>query len=218
MAPKQPKITQVPATQPSLDSWISVAAPRPLASTSGSASSSSAGLALPSLAELDAELITYSEPVIEKDSIFLAVTFALHAPPSASKLQTLFNKYLSPPRHASLPAPFQREKGINPSHRMYAWRALGLKAGRNGKAGPGDFEVKVSSARRQPRMHAGDVSFTSGSALTDLFRRLQEGSDDDDERWGGDRILKVLRDRGGIDVLVVCCRSVNVCNAPSDKS
>jgi len=27
---------------------------------------------------------------------------------------------------------------------MYAWRALGLKEGRNGTRGAGDFEVKVS--------------------------------------------------------------------------
>lgn len=171
MAPKKQKVTQVAVSQPSLDTWISVTAPRPVAS-----SSTSAVPPLPSLAELDAELITYSEPIVEKDSIFLAVTFALHAPPSASKLQTLFNKYLSPPRHPSLPSPFQKEKGINPSHRMYAWRALGLKEGRNGKAGPGDFEVKVSqSSHGRGECRSGGCELVSSRPQADLRLLLRLG-------------------------------------------
>jgi hypothetical protein len=35
---------------------------------------------------------------------------------------------------------------------------------------------------------------------------LQEGSEDDDEKWGGDRLLKVMRDADAVDCLLVCSR------------
>jgi putative IMPACT (imprinted ancient) family translation regulator len=36
--------------------------------------------------------------------------------------------------------------------------------------------------------------------------RLREGNNDDGERWGGERILGVLRKQGIIDAVVVCSR------------
>ncbi|PWN29099.1 hypothetical protein BDZ90DRAFT_210386, partial [Jaminaea rosea] len=35
---------------------------------------------------------------------------------------------------------------------------------------------------------------------------LEEGSDDDGERWGGDRVLKAMREVGAVDLLVVVSR------------
>lgn len=75
MAPrKSNKIVSVPVSQPSLDSWISLpgsAKAKETASSSSNAASSSSSASSTSLAALDAELITYSDPLTEKDSIFL---------------------------------------------------------------------------------------------------------------------------------------------------
>ena len=80
MAPrKSNKIVSVPVSQPSLDSWISLPGSvkaKASSSSSNAAASSSASLpssssASTSLAALDAELITYSDPLTEKDSVFL---------------------------------------------------------------------------------------------------------------------------------------------------
>lgn len=144
--------------QPSLDTWLSVP---------------------PALSELhpDPALITSSEPIVDKDSIFLSLTFPLSIPPTSYQLRTLTSTYLSPPLHPKLPPVTQKGKGVQPTHRMYAWRCLVLKRGKDGTGGEGDYELK-------------------------------EGSDDDGEKYGGDRILQGLRDLGAVDCISFCCRYV----------
>jgi putative IMPACT (imprinted ancient) family translation regulator len=62
-----------------------------------------------------------------------------------------------------------------PTHAMYAWRAMALRAGRTGLAGEEDFV-------------------------------LQEGREDDGEKWGGERILRVMKEEGVLDAAIVVLR------------
>lgn len=44
------------------------------------------------------------------------------------------------------------------------------------------------------------------TGTSDADWEVNEGSFDDEERWGGEHLLKVLRDEGSTDVLVICSR------------
>ena len=44
----------------------------------------------------------------------------------------------------------------------------------------------------------------TGSTMTDS--QLLESYNDDGEKFGGERVLKALREGQGVDVLTVCCR------------
>jgi putative IMPACT (imprinted ancient) family translation regulator len=44
----------------------------------------------------------------------------------------------------------------------------------------------------------------TGTLLTDT--QLLESYNDDGEKFGGERVLKALREGQGVDVLTVCCR------------
>jgi putative IMPACT (imprinted ancient) family translation regulator len=44
----------------------------------------------------------------------------------------------------------------------------------------------------------------TGTLLTDT--QLLESYNDDGEKFGGERVLKALREGQGVDVLAVCCR------------
>ena len=39
--------------------------------------------------------------------------------------------------------------------------------------------------------------------------QLVEEFDDDEEKWGGERLLRVLKEQGGVDVMLVCVRWVS---------
>ncbi|CDZ96480.1 Uncharacterized conserved protein [Phaffia rhodozyma] len=140
--------------QPSLDSWLSIP---------------------PTVSELhpDPALITYSDPIFDKDSIFISLTFPITSPPTTYQIRSLIKQYMSPPHHPKLPKVLQRGDGVSPTHRMYAWKCLVLKKGRDGTGGEVDYEVR-------------------------------EGSDDDGEKYGADRILMVME--GAIDCITFCCR------------
>lgn len=43
-----------------------------------------------------------------------------------------------------------------------------------------------------------------------FWEKLVECFSDDGEKFGGERILKVLREQNAVDVLSVCCRWVGV--------
>ena len=126
----------VSAGQPSLDTWLST-------NSSSSAPPAGDSSRLPSLQ-------THSPPLLDKDSIFLASTFPLTAPPTTHSLRTLVNLHLSPPRAEGLPGVVGRGEGVMPAHRMMAWRCLVLKKGRRlvegALAGEDDWEIKVRSA------------------------------------------------------------------------
>ncbi|KAL7424122.1 hypothetical protein Q5752_001707 [Cryptotrichosporon argae] len=68
-----------------------------------------------------------------------------------------------------------KERAREPDHRMWAVRTLGLKEGKNGTGGEGDYQ-------------------------------LLEAFNDDNEKYGGERVMRVLRDARAVDVLTVCCR------------
>lgn len=83
-----------------------------------------------------------------------------------------------------------KERAREPDHRMWGVRALVLKEGRDGTKGEDDY-------------HVGHLLF--GDFADD---KLLESFHDDGEKFGGDRILKVLKEERGVDVLTVCCRWV----------
>ncbi|WVQ69987.1 uncharacterized protein L199_008211 [Kwoniella botswanensis] len=68
-----------------------------------------------------------------------------------------------------------KERIREPDHRIWGVRTLGLREGKDGTGGEGDYQ-------------------------------LLEASFDDNEKYGGQTILKALRENNGIDVLSVCCR------------
>lgn len=154
-----PKASIVNAAQPSLDGWLSVSG-----SAGASSSSSSAGGGGGALSTDSPALRTHSPPLLDKDSIFLASTFPLSAPPTTSSVRTLINLHLSPPRAEGLPKVVERGDGVMPSHRMYAWRCLTLRKGRRVlSGGEDDWEVKV---RRLCCLTVQPVSSTAGLALS----------------------------------------------------
>lgn len=145
-----PKLVSLQPTQPSLDTWLSIQTTSPKTAVPRKSSSQTTSPTTPAVASHPTtntdDLITYSSVILDKDSIFIATAFPLSASPTQSKIQSILNRHLSPPRHDSLPAVTQRGRGINPTHRMWAWRALALKPGTRGTS-PHDFviEVKPSS-------------------------------------------------------------------------
>jgi len=84
-----------------------------------------------------------------------------------------------------------KQRAREPDHRMWAVRALVLKEGRDGTRGEDDYQASL--ARR--------ISWLSSWQLIESFH-------DDGEKFGGDRVLRVLREERGVDVLTICCRWV----------
>jgi putative IMPACT (imprinted ancient) family translation regulator len=56
----------------------------------------------------------------------------------------------------------------------------------------------------QPRQALTLLPNRTGTSESDYI--LTEASEDDGERWAGERLIKVLREEGATDVLVVCSR------------
>ena len=84
-----------------------------------------------------------------------------------------------------------KERAREPDHRMWAVRALCLKDGRNGTKGEGDYQVSLSSS-------PGGAGLDKG--------QLIETYNDDGEKYGGERLLRVLQEERAVDTLTVCCR------------
>ncbi|WVQ98812.1 hypothetical protein IAU59_005943 [Kwoniella sp. CBS 9459] len=68
-----------------------------------------------------------------------------------------------------------RERAREPDHRMWAVRTLGLREGKDGTGGEGDYQ-------------------------------LLEATFDDDEKYGGQTIMRVLQEQNAVDVITICCR------------
>ena len=81
-----------------------------------------------------------------------------------------------------------KERIREPDHRMWAVRTLCLKERRDGTAGEDDYQVGV---------HLSCIQAQS---------QLLESYNDDGEKFGGERVMKALREGHGVDVLTVCCR------------
>jgi hypothetical protein len=84
-----------------------------------------------------------------------------------------------------------KERIREPDHRMWAVRTLCLKERKDGTAGEDDYQVSL---------HLGMTE----AVMTDS--QLLESYNDDGEKFGGERVLKALREGQGVDVLTVCCR------------
>lgn len=83
-----------------------------------------------------------------------------------------------------------QERIREPDHRMWACRALCLKEGADGTKGEHDYQASPPS-------------------MAKLMRQLLESLLDDGEKFGGDRVLRVLKEQRAVDVLTVCCRWVS---------
>ncbi|WVF72113.1 hypothetical protein IAT40_006925 [Kwoniella sp. CBS 6097] len=68
-----------------------------------------------------------------------------------------------------------KERAREPDHRMWAVRTLGLREGKDGTGGEGDYQ-------------------------------LLEATFDDNEKYGGQTIMRVLQEQNAVDVITVCCR------------
>jgi hypothetical protein len=84
-----------------------------------------------------------------------------------------------------------KERIREPDHRMWAVRTLCLKERRDGTAGEDDYQVGQDA--RGPDEHT-------------LRFQLIESYNDDGEKFGGDRVMKSLKEAQAVDVLTVCCR------------
>jgi putative IMPACT (imprinted ancient) family translation regulator len=124
-----------------------------------------------------------SQEIRDRGSLFVATIYAAPSPAQAAACIA----HLSNVVHAQKPA----------SHEMSAWRCMVLKAGCTGLGGPDDFTVREDSADdgKYSSLHRG---FNDTSAS---FSCSFEG-----ERWGGEKILTVMRKQGVIDAAVVVSR------------
>ncbi|OCF36574.1 hypothetical protein I316_01825 [Kwoniella heveanensis BCC8398] len=68
-----------------------------------------------------------------------------------------------------------KERAREPDHRMWAVRTLGLREGKDGTGGEGDYQ-------------------------------LLEANFDDNEKYGGQTIMRVLQEQNAVDVITICCR------------
>jgi hypothetical protein len=86
-----------------------------------------------------------------------------------------------------------KERIREPDHRMWAVRTLCLKERRDGTAGEDDYQVC-------------DMQLTCGTIKLDTDLQLIESYNDDGEKFGGERVMRALREGQAVDVLTICCR------------
>lgn len=84
-----------------------------------------------------------------------------------------------------------KERAREPDCRMWAARVVGLNEGKNGTGGEGDYQVGCRTCRSLTRP------------------QLLEAFDDDGEKFGGERLLRVLKEKSAVDVITICVRWVS---------
>jgi hypothetical protein len=97
-----------------------------------------------------------------------------------------------------------KERAREPDHRMWAVRTLCLKEGKDGTGGETDYQVRETRSRHAPGIRSRCVV-----AVVLIRAQLLEAYNDDGEKFGGERVLRALRDERAVDVLTVCCRWVS---------
>lgn len=130
-----------------------------------------------------AEPHAVSHPIYDKDSVFIGYAVPVPAARTKSSIDMIIARL--PHDHHMLPD---------------------VIAGRPPKQGSGSTARKKIKPNHNMWAYRSMVLGKGKTGTLDSDWEVTEGSFDDDERWGGEHLLKVLREEGSTDVLVVCSR------------
>ena len=225
-----PKASIVNAGQPSLDGWLSVSGPTSSIDNGSSGEDSPLLPSLrthsPPLLDKDSIFLSSTFPLGSPPTASsLRTLINLHlSPPRAEGLPKVVERGEGVMPHHRMYA--WRCLSLKKGRRLAAdgggeddWE---IKVRRSPLSPPPPPPPPLSSACRSTPDRPGSSDASRFPSPADLHLRTahappplpfgcdrgQEGSDDDGEQYGGDRLLQVMREQGAVDCIVFCCRSV----------